>query len=438
MHRLSCVAFLLAACAATPALAADVYVAPTGSDTNPGTLAKPFASLTRAQTAVQPGDTVWIRGGTYVLQEKDIARKQGIFAYVHDLSKSGQKGKPIKYFAYNDEHPLFDLSAIKPALRIDAFYVSGSWLHFKGLEVTGVQVTLTGHTQSICFANDGSNNIYERLSMHDGQAIGIYSIRGGDNLFLNCDAYRNWDHTSEGGRGGNVDGFGCHPTAGSTGNVFRGCRAWFNSDDGYDCINSHEAVTFDHCWSFYNGFNDKFESLGDGNGFKGGGYGATAPDRIPNPVPRHVIQFCLAVRNKANGFYSNHHTGGSDWINNTAFNNPIDFNMLCRLPDNKTDIDGIGHKLRNNLAYKGKTLLARYAPGKNDESHDSFLMDLQITDKDFLSVDEKELILPRKPNGDLPDIAFMHLAPGSKLIDAGVDAGFPFHGKAPDLGCFEH
>jgi hypothetical protein len=31
----------------------------------------------------------------------------------------------------------------------------------------------------------------------------------------------------------------------------------------------------------------------------------------------------------------------------------------------------------------------------------------------------------------------MHLKPGSRLIDTGVDAGLPFTGKAPDIGCFE-
>jgi hypothetical protein len=31
----------------------------------------------------------------------------------------------------------------------------------------------------------------------------------------------------------------------------------------------------------------------------------------------------------------------------------------------------------------------------------------------------------------------MHLAPGSDLIDAGVNIGLTFTGTAPDLGCFE-
>src|SRR5207302_4251687 len=152
-----------------------------------------------------------------------------------------------------------------------------------------------------------SNNIYEQCLMHDGMAIGFDLTQGSNNLVLNCDAYRNYDSVSESGAGGNTDGLGGHPNSTSyTGNVFRGCRAWFNSDDGYDCINAFNSITFENCWSFFNGYTSDFVSRGDGNGFKSGGYGLT-PSATPSPVPRHVTQFCLAVHNKANGFYSNHH-----------------------------------------------------------------------------------------------------------------------------------
>jgi hypothetical protein len=32
---------------------------------------------------------------------------------------------------------------------------------------------------------------------------------------------------------------------------------------------------------------------------------------------------------------------------------------------------------------------------------------------------------------------FMHLAPGSDLLDKGINIGYPFNGVAPNLGCFE-
>ena len=45
------------------------YVATTGSDSNPGTLTEPLASLQKAQEKVVAGDTVYIRGGTYEITE---------------------------------------------------------------------------------------------------------------------------------------------------------------------------------------------------------------------------------------------------------------------------------------------------------------------------------------------------------------------------------
>lgn len=418
--------------------AAEFFVATTGSDSNPGSLDKPFASIQRAQDAVAAGDTVWIRGGTFTPKESDIARRTGPFAHITELNKSGAPGKPITYSAFKDEMPTFDCSQVKPAgMRVDAFFVSGSWLHLRGIAVTGVQVTIIGHTQSICFENNGSHNIYERLAMHDGQAIGIYSVRGGDNLFLNCDAWNNWDYTSENGKGGNVDGFGCHPPKGATGNLFRGCRAWYNSDDGFDCIGSHESVTFENCWAMYNGLSPKLEKLGDGNGFKAGGYGTLPADALPSPIPRHTVRFCLAVGNRASGFYSNHHPGGSDWFNNSAFRNGTNFNMLCRLADNRTDVDGFGHKLRNNLSYRSRADLSRIDLAKSDSASNSFDLPEKLADKDFASLDETELLAPRQSNGDLPSVRFLHPV-GPPLVDGGVDVGFPFRGSRPDIGAFEH
>lgn len=415
------------------------YVAPDGNDNNAGTKSMPFATIQKAQSVVQPGDTVYLRGGTYHLTEEQTAKKERGYACITYLDKSGTSGKYISYINYPGETPVFDYSAIKPeGLRVAAFYVTGSYLHLKGFEVTGVQVTIKTHTQSECFENHGSNNIYEQLSMHDGMAIGFYLLAGSDNLILNCDAYRNWDYFSENGRGGNTDGFGCHPRAGSKNNIFRGCRAWFNSDDGFDLINASEATTFDHCWAFYNGFNKDFGSEGDGNGFKSGGYGLKkVGNEIPDPTPRNTIQFCLAVRNKANGFYANHHTGGNNWYNNSAYRNGCNYNMLNRLRDTAVDVPGFGHILYNNLGYKGGKELQQIDAAKCTLSNNYFDMNLEATTADFISLDENLLTAPRKADGSLPDTGFMQLQSGSPFVDKGKDIGFPYKGKAPDLGAFE-
>jgi len=421
MHRI-CLLWILSAL--LPCLQAkEIFVAPNGDDAAAGTVEKPLAGLQKAQELANPGDTVWLRGGVYKIPATQLARAERIWIYLYYFNKSGTAEAPIRYWAYKDEHPVFDFSAIKtPDVRINAFQVMGSWLHFRGFEVIGVQVNFKGHGQSCSVENHGSHNIFERLSLHDSQAIGIYALSGAHNLFLNCDAYNNYDYTSEDHRGGNVDGFGCHPTRGSIDNVFRGCRAWFNSDDGYDCISAQEVVVFEQCWAMYNGYGTKFEKLGDGNGFKAGGYGATPVERLPKVVPRHIVRGCLAVRNKASGFYANHHLGGGDWFYNSATGNGTNFNFLERTPDNAKDIEGAGHVIMYNLAFKGR-LVTHLADDINGKPN-SFSLGLKLTEDMFVNVDEALLTGPRAPDGSLPKTGFLQPKATDKLGELGYTA-FP-------------
>lgn len=434
--------------------AKNYYVATNGNDiTGTGSITAPYASIIKAQSYVVAGDTVYVRGGTYVMKESQISYTStvGPYACMHYLNKSGTSdSKRICYWAYPGEHPIFDMSNVKPAgYRNTVFYTTGSWLHIKGLEVIGTQVTILTHTQSECFRNVGSNNIFENLSMHDGMAIGFYLTRGANNLVKNCDAYRNWDYLSETGKGGNTDGFGCHPPQGGTGNKITGCRAWFNSDDGYDCINAYESVIFENSWAFYNGYNTSFTSEGDGNGFKVGGYGqAPVVSSLPSPIPSHTVRFCMAYRNKANGFYSNHHVvAGDSFYNNTAYRNSTNYNMLSQQiikgpktgNDTTLDCAGINHVLHNNISFRYSAYTETANFGTSTNTYNSFSPDSGVTVdvNDFLSTDESFLIASRQADNSLPNVNFLKLKSGSDLIDKGMDLGFAFYGGAPDLGAFE-
>jgi hypothetical protein len=432
--------------------AKNYFVATNGNDTTgTGSITAPYASIMKAHQYVVAGDTVFVRGGTYVMKESQIYSKVSIWAYINYLDKSGTSAaKRICYWAYPGEHPIFDLSNVKPAgYRNTVFYTTGSWLHIKGLEVIGVQVTILTHTQSECFRNEGSNNIFEQLSMHDGMAIGFYLTKGSNNLVKNCDAYRNWDNVSETGKGGNTDGFGFHPAKGGTGNKITGCRAWFNSDDGYDCINANESILFENCWAFYNGYNTSFTSEGDGNGFKAGGYGqAPVVSSLPSPIPSHTVRFCMAYRNKANGFYSNHHVvTGSSFYNNTAYRNSTNYNMLSQqitkssITGNDTTLDcpGINHVLHNNISFRYSSYTETANMGTSTNTYNSFSTGsgVVVDANDFLSTDESLLIAARQSDGSLPNGNFLRVKQGSDLIDKGMDLGFAFYGTAPDLGAFE-
>ena len=400
--------------------AKEYYVATNGNDANAGSIDSPFATLARAQSEAAPGDIVYIRGGRYTIKETQImGEKENIYACVFLMDKSGTDNEHrICYFGYPGERPVFDLSHVRPAgKRISVFYVSGSYLHFKNIEVVGTQVTIVGHTQSECFSNrGGNNNIYENLSMHDGMGIGFYLVKGAGNLILNCDAYNNYDTVSDGGKGGNVDGFGGHPDNNGSGNVFRGCRAWWNSDDGFDLIHSGQAVVI----------------AGDGTGFKAGGYGMSSTPKAPEVIPMHEVKNCIAYYNSNKGFYANHHPGGILWSNNSSYMNPSNYCMLNRKSiEEAVDVAGYGHILTNNLSYSPRSA-GKHIIDINESrcqiANNSFLPTaMTLTEADFLSLDAGQLTAERKADGSLPDITFLQPSESSRLYAARI--GYSFEGE---------
>ena len=55
-------------------LARNYYVATNGNDTTgTGSITAPYASIIKAQSYVVAGDTVYVRGGTYVMKESQIS-----------------------------------------------------------------------------------------------------------------------------------------------------------------------------------------------------------------------------------------------------------------------------------------------------------------------------------------------------------------------------
>src|SRR5476651_1873017 len=77
---------------------ATYYVAVDGKDSNPGTLQLPLATIQKAQSLVNPGDTVYLRGGVYHMTEDQISQRLRGYACVTYLDKSGAEGKYINYF----------------------------------------------------------------------------------------------------------------------------------------------------------------------------------------------------------------------------------------------------------------------------------------------------------------------------------------------------
>jgi hypothetical protein len=261
---------------------------------------------------------------------------------------------------------------------------------------------------------------------------GLFIQNGSNNLVLNCDSHHNNDVMTSNGAGESADGFGAHVSAGESGNVFRGCRAWWNTDDGFDLINAFEAVTIENSWAWYNGYvPDTMTASSNGNGIKAGGYG-TDTSKFPANPPKHLVRGCLSFLNRSAGFYANHHPGPVIFYNNTGYNNHPDFNMLGM---DRSGADIHVGVLRNNLAFAG-TLVSNDS-GTDNGFNSWTLSALTVAAADFQSVTMTGVDGPRLADGSLPNLPFMHLVAGSDLIDKGMDVGLPFSGAAPDLGAFE-
>lgn len=162
-NRLSAViaAALLALTTASGARAATYYVAPGGDDTEPGTQARPWGTLTKALGALQPGDTLWIRGGVYVERIKNIA------------IQPGTARAPIKVRAYPGER-----AVLRGLLRL----ARPSYWTIDGLNVTWDKATGQPREHMVKLG-DGVGWTFKNAEVWGARsyaAILVYSTRPGE------------------------------------------------------------------------------------------------------------------------------------------------------------------------------------------------------------------------------------------------------------------
>ncbi|BEL04415.1 right-handed parallel beta-helix repeat-containing protein [Actinoplanes sichuanensis] len=420
----------VAVTAGTASAAAVYYVAPNGSDSAAGTASAPWKSIAKAQSVAAAGDTVYLRGGTYTYTRATSAcasRTARVDAIT--LNKSGTSGNPIRYWAYPGEKPVFDFSGMTDDCRIKGFDVTGSYLHLKGLEVRGVPQNNDLNAESWGLWISGSNNTFEQIDTHHHMGTGLFINGGGGNLVVNSDSHHNYDLHSSDSPGENADGFGSHyAPAGRAANVFRGCRAWWNADDGFDLISTYAPVTIEYSWAWRNGYvPGTTTAAGNGNGYKVGGFGG---DYDAGAV-KHTVRFSVAFLNRAAGFYANHHPVANDYFNNTGYANGTDFNMLG--VDSSGAAVGRGN-LRNNVAYAG-TLTANMTG--TTATNNSWNLGITLSNSQFQSVSTTGWDTARSSDGSLPALPHLRPTTTSALIDRGVDVGLTYRGQAPDLGAFE-
>ena len=243
-------------------------------------------SIYDAVKYVMPSQQIVLTEGTYKL-ESPLKIARGI---------NGTADQMIYMLADPDAktRPVIDFQGLCTGMTI-----GGDYWYFKGFDVTGSADGQKGLQVS------GSHNTLDQIETYHNGNTGLqisrlnvtdtYAEWPSYNLILNCTSYGNADKGYE-----DADGFAAKLTVGD-GNVFDGCIAHHNADDGWDLFakvqtGSIGSVTIKNSIAYANGYLEDGTNAGNGNGFKMGG------DSMPGS---HVLENSIAFANKAKGIDSN-------------------------------------------------------------------------------------------------------------------------------------
>lgn len=412
------IAILLFLTLSSIASAANYYISPSGNDSNNGTIDSPFFTLNKAWSVARAGDVIYARGGIYRFNSRQNL-----------TGKSGTSSDTIRIEAYDGERPVFTKSSSFTASSwpVCLIYLSADYVHLKGLEVSYFtqQTSTIWYGIAACGANH--NKFEEINSHHNGHGM-VVRDESSHNLILNCDFHHNYDPLTSGDAYGNADGLEVGYQSGSVENTIKGCRVYNNSDDGVDLWNNNGNVIIDGCWSWNNGFREDLRTTGgDGGGFK---FGATTT--ATGSEFKRTVKNCISVYNRTKGFNQNGAKVKFYFYNNIAYKNPQGVVFYT---------DNLANVYKNNICFgNSSNWVGDYSNSvKDHNSYDPVLSPSgpTVSNSDFISVDTTGISRKRQADGSLPNINFLKLASGSRMIDAGTNVGTSYSGSAPDLGPFE-
>lgn len=149
---------------------ATYYVAPTGSDSNPGTAASPKATINEVAYLLSAGDILYLRAGTY---------NQSVYMY-----NSGSSKAPITIAGYPGEKAVIDGSFLVPA------GTNGQLVYITGSNVILQDLTIQ-RSRGIGLVLEGTNDWAVRLRSQSNILGGIMVSGSGYSVVTNCEVYYN-------------------------------------------------------------------------------------------------------------------------------------------------------------------------------------------------------------------------------------------------------
>ncbi len=355
-----------------------------GFDLPPATLfVSPQGNASNSgRSEIQP---TTLRRAAEIARAGDVVYMRGGTYPVHvNFRQSGTESNPIIWASYPGEWAVLDGSSLTPGGAYDRVFVDNvRWNIFANFEVSH------SPNQGILLSNSHDNRFISIIT-HGNHGSGMQLIDSSRNSIEHLITYDNFDRNNSYGQPGqDADGIGI--SSGDRNRIIN-CVSYYNSDDGVDLWKGTNSLV-DGCISFSNGRG----AYGNGNGFKLGG---------PVAASNSTVVRSIAFNNKAAGFHSN---GAREVTvsNNTSFNN-----------GSNNFVGTSTTTYRNNVSASGSASM-NGGTGINNS------WTLGISNIGFASTD------PSNP-------AFLSLSSSSAAINAGVNAGLPYSGSAPDLGALQY
>lgn len=133
--------------------AAGIYVSPSGNDSNTGTLDSPLLTLQAAASRATPGDTLYLRGGSYFNPEYGTSFAARSRNNLVRITGSGTAGNPITIRAYGNEYArlVSDANGI--------VFNGAQYWRVQGLELVGTSASLNRDISlSLWWVDTGEEN----------------------------------------------------------------------------------------------------------------------------------------------------------------------------------------------------------------------------------------------------------------------------------------
>lgn len=320
------------------------YASPNGLSGATGLSESEAKDVYSAFALLKEGDTLYLAPGVYKCNTRIT------------LDQSGNAFSKISVIASSKtEKTIFDFSAMKFDSGNRGIQINGDYWYFYGIDMT------KAGDNGLYIA--GNHNYIEMCEFYENRDSGLQLGRGSSydttvsswpsyNIVKNCTSYNNYDDETY---GENADGFAAKLTVGY-GNVFDGCIAYRNSDDGWDLYAKSDTgnvgtVIILNCAAFENGWllNGSTTRDGDGIGFKLGG---------SNMEGDVIISNCMAWNNRLHGFSDNSNPKTISISNCTSYNNSV--TVINGLPSYSDGSSTNFNLARNNESYNNYFGLLSY------------------------------------------------------------------------------